>query len=116
METKKFQFLLGLPLSGPLEKVDIYFSKIDQEIFKIDTKNGQISSVQLVMYEVWSLGFILGIVFHLKLFDKLQIEILENPVSADKTFIERFQWTWYNTLWITQDKSKLEVCIEVYTV
>ena len=29
--------LLGVPLSGPLENVDIYFSKIDIEIFPSDT-------------------------------------------------------------------------------
>ena len=28
---------MGVPLSGPLEKVDIYFSKIDQEIFENET-------------------------------------------------------------------------------
>ena len=35
--SKKFNFLLGVPLSGPLENVEIYFSKIDIKIFAIDT-------------------------------------------------------------------------------
>ena len=34
---KKFNFLLGVPLSSPLENVEIYFSKIDIEIFASDT-------------------------------------------------------------------------------
>ena len=29
-------FLFGVPLSGPLENVEIYFSKIDIEIFASD--------------------------------------------------------------------------------
>ena len=34
---KKFNFSLWVYLSGPLENVEIYFSKIDIEIFAIDT-------------------------------------------------------------------------------
>ena len=29
--------MLGVPLSGPLENVEIYFSKIDREIYASDT-------------------------------------------------------------------------------
>ena len=37
LETKKIKFLLGVPLSAPLENVEIYFSKIDLKIFASDT-------------------------------------------------------------------------------
>ena len=37
LKKKIFQFFVGVPLSGPLENIDIYFSKIDLNIFAMDT-------------------------------------------------------------------------------